>query len=132
MKIYLITGRYSTTTYIEIKLSRDANQKMKIYRETYASKVGKIIGLQDIEIGNYEFDKSIILKGSDENFVRKLLSYEFQVKTLDMINKYKTIIHLKNDLLTIILFDTFKDEKSSDELIDYSLRLTDKIEEIQK
>ena len=45
-----------------------------VYRKGVFSGIGKMLGMQDIEIGDESFDKDFILKGNDEARVRDLLS----------------------------------------------------------
>jgi hypothetical protein len=46
---------------------------MFIYREGIASKIGKTLGMQDIQIGIDSFDSKVIIKGTDGLFVKLLL-----------------------------------------------------------
>jgi len=45
-----------------------------VYRKGMFSGIGKMLGMQDIEIGDESFDKDFIIKGNDEIRVRELLS----------------------------------------------------------
>ena len=46
----------------------------KIYKKGLFSNVGKTLGMQDVEIGDPEFDENYIIKGSDETKLIELLS----------------------------------------------------------
>jgi len=131
VKIDAIIGR-ATITFIEVKLAHPTDKKMCIYKESYISKIGKTLGMKDIEIGFDDFDRNVVLKGSDENFIRRLLSFDIREKVLGITDKFKASINLNDDLLIITFPDLFQDEQSSDELIDFSLKLVDRIEEISK
>jgi hypothetical protein len=48
--------------------------RFKIYRKGFFSELGKLFGMQDIEIGEPEFDEAFILKGNDEGTVRDLFA----------------------------------------------------------
>src|SRR4051812_24232943 len=48
--------------------------RFTIYRKGFFSDLGKLLGMQDIEVGDPEFDKAFILKGNDEDRVRVLFS----------------------------------------------------------
>ena len=45
-----------------------------VYRKSVFSDLGKLLGMQDIEVGDRAFDEAFIVKGSDEGTVRLLLS----------------------------------------------------------
>jgi hypothetical protein len=48
--------------------------RFTIYRKSIFSGLGKLLGMQDIEIGDPEFDDAFIIKGNDEFRVRDLFS----------------------------------------------------------
>src|SRR5262245_15374166 len=46
--------------------------RFKVYRKGFFSELGKILGMQDIEVGHSEFDREFIIKGNDSIKVRML------------------------------------------------------------
>jgi len=48
----------------------------RIYRRSSLSGLGKMLGMQDIEVGAKEFDEAFIVQGNHEAKVRQLLSKE--------------------------------------------------------
>jgi hypothetical protein len=48
--------------------------RFTIYRKGFFSDLGKFLGMQDIEVGDPEFDEEFIIKGNDEDRVRVLFS----------------------------------------------------------
>ena len=48
--------------------------RFTIYRKSLFSDLGKLLGMQDIEVGDPEFDEAFIIKGNDEAKVRELFS----------------------------------------------------------
>jgi hypothetical protein len=46
--------------------------RFTIYRKGFFSDLGKLLGMQDIEVGDPEFDEAFIIKGNDEERVRDL------------------------------------------------------------
>ena len=50
--------------------------RFTIYRKGIFSDIGKWFGMQDIEVGDPEFDRDFIIKGTDESLVRELLSHQ--------------------------------------------------------
>lgn len=48
--------------------------RFTIYRRGLFSELGKLLGMQDVEIGEPEFDDAFIIKGNDEDKLRKLFA----------------------------------------------------------
>ena len=48
--------------------------RFTIYRKGLFSDLGKLLGMQDIEVGDPEFDEAFIIKGNDESKVRDLFA----------------------------------------------------------
>ena len=48
--------------------------RFTIYRKGLFSGLGKLLGMQDIEVGDPEFDEAFIIKGNDEDRVRALFT----------------------------------------------------------
>jgi hypothetical protein len=48
--------------------------RFTIYRKGFFSDLGKLLGMQDIEVGEPEFDEAFIIKGNDEAKVCALLA----------------------------------------------------------
>lgn len=48
--------------------------RFTIYRKGIFSELGKLLGMQDIEVSDPEFDEAFIIKGNDESAVRELLA----------------------------------------------------------
>ena len=51
-----------------------AGFRFTVYRKSVFSGMGKLLGMQDIDIGDPEFDDAFIVKATDESKVRQLLS----------------------------------------------------------
>ena len=64
----------TTYTRIVMEVNNSLQRSMKVYQETVFSKVGKLLGGQDIQIGNEQFDQRYIIKGQPELDVVKMLS----------------------------------------------------------
>lgn len=68
-------NEHGSTTYTRIRapyVNKDGF-RFTIYRRGLFSDLGKLLGMQDVEIGEPEFDDAFIIKGSDEEKLRKLL-----------------------------------------------------------
>lgn len=48
--------------------------RFTIYRKSIFSGIGKILGMQDVEVGHEQFDDDFIIKGTDEGKLRSLFS----------------------------------------------------------
>jgi hypothetical protein len=48
--------------------------RFTIYRRGFFSGVGKVLGMQDVEVGFEEFDNDFIIKGNDESKLRQLFA----------------------------------------------------------
>jgi hypothetical protein len=48
--------------------------RFTIYRKGFFSGIGKLLGMQDIEVGDPDFDEAFIIKGNDESKVVSLFS----------------------------------------------------------
>jgi len=48
--------------------------RFTIYRKGFFSDLGKLLGMQDIEVGDPEFDEAFIIKGNDEHRLQVLFA----------------------------------------------------------
>ncbi|WP_422928819.1 DUF3137 domain-containing protein [Singulisphaera sp. PoT] len=48
--------------------------RFKIYRKGPFTELGKLFGMQDIEVGDPDFDEAFVIQGNDEAKVKELLS----------------------------------------------------------
>jgi hypothetical protein len=48
--------------------------RFTVYRKSFFSELGKLLGMQDIEVGDPEFDEAFIVKGTDEFKVQELFA----------------------------------------------------------
>ena len=69
------TGK-STITFTRLRAPFVSNGglRFEIYRRGLFSNLGKLLGMQDIEVGDREFDEAFIVKGNEEPTVRRLLA----------------------------------------------------------
>jgi hypothetical protein len=64
----------STYTRIVITVDNPADLRLALSGETIFSKVGKSLGIQDIQMGDEEIDHRFMIKGQPEEGVRRLLT----------------------------------------------------------
>lgn len=73
---YQVSTGKSSVTYTRMRapyVNKDGFW-FKIYRTGFFTEVGKLLGMQDIEIGVPEFDENFVIKGNDESKVKALFS----------------------------------------------------------
>lgn len=73
---YTVSTGKSSTTYTRMRapfVNLD-NFYFKIYRTGIFSGLGKILGMEDINIGYEEFDEDFVIKGNSEEKVKQLFS----------------------------------------------------------
>jgi hypothetical protein len=46
---------------------------LRVYREGFLSRMGKLLGFQDVQLGHPELDRLVMVKATDESAVRRLL-----------------------------------------------------------
>jgi hypothetical protein len=68
-------GENSTTyTRLRVPFLNPAGFRFQIYRKGPFSGLARMLGMQDIEVGDTEFDEAFIIKSNDEGTVRELLA----------------------------------------------------------
>jgi hypothetical protein len=73
---YTVSDGHSSTTYTRMRAPyvNPEGFRFTIYRKSFFSDMGKLLGMQDIEVGDPEFDETFIIKGNDESKVRELFA----------------------------------------------------------
>ncbi len=73
---YSVNTQHSHVTYTRMRAPyvNPEGFRFTIYRKSIFSDLGKLLGMQDIEVGNSDFDEAFIIKGSDEFRVRDLFA----------------------------------------------------------
>ncbi len=73
---YTVSTGHTHITYTRMRAPfvNPEGLRFTIYRTGLASGLGKLLGMQDIEVGDPEFDDAFIIKGTDEAKVRDLLT----------------------------------------------------------
>ena len=71
---YTVSTGKSSTTYTRIRAPyvNKGGFRFTIYRKTFFSDIGKMLGMQDVEVGYPQFDEDFIIKGNDEYQLKKL------------------------------------------------------------
>jgi hypothetical protein len=73
---YTDSSGEANTTYTRIRAPyvNPSGFRFTIYRKGFFSDWGKLFGMQDIEVGDPEFDESFVIQGDDEGRVRALFA----------------------------------------------------------
>ncbi len=80
-----------TYTRYHFEYRRRIDVEMKMTPQGVLNQIGKMFGLQDIEVGNPSFDDRVLLRGSDPDAVRQYLTPELQDAIEQMIFTYSNI-----------------------------------------
>ena len=101
---YYTVSEYAGSRYqrpysrVETKVNKRVDHWVEISSESWVSGIGKKLGSQDIQIGISSFDDQFMIKGSDERFVIKFLTYNVQDKLL-MLRRFKPKATFENNQL---------------------------------
>jgi hypothetical protein len=70
------TSQDSAITYTRLRAPYVSSDgfRFTIYRKSIFSPIGKLLGMQDIEVGDAAFDEAFIIKSNSETRVRRLLA----------------------------------------------------------
>lgn len=69
------TGGKHKTYYTQVHIAwPDKATRCEVYPERFTSRLGKMLGMQDVEIGSPEFDRDFIITGSSARDLRELLA----------------------------------------------------------
>jgi hypothetical protein len=86
------TGKHHTTyTRLRAPYVNADGFRFTVYREGLFTPLGKMLGMQDVEIGDPDFDQAFVLKGNDEAKVRRF----FADDTLKALLYAQSAIHME-------------------------------------
>lgn len=94
---YTVSTGKSSTTYTRMRAPyvNPDGFRFTIYRKSIFTPIGKLLGMQDIEIGDAFFDQEFVIKGSDAAKVKQLFANE---KLREMIHAQPRIyLTVKDD-----------------------------------
>jgi hypothetical protein len=76
LDIFVVSNGKTSTTYTRLRapyVNRD-NFRFTIYRKGFFSDLGRLLGMQDVEVGYPAFDEAFIIKGNDDEKLRALFA----------------------------------------------------------
>ncbi len=92
VSIYLIkkgSGKNSSVyTVLDVSLQNSKPFQFHIYEAGLMSGLGKIFGMQDIEIGDENFDRKFVIKSNDATLISSFLSPSVRDSFLAAADKY--------------------------------------------
>jgi hypothetical protein len=94
---YTVSTGKSTTVYTRMRAPfvNPSGFRFDVYRKSVFSGIGKFFGMQDIEIGDPQFDHDFIIKATNDSQVRELLA---NTRVRDLIARQKDIhLSVKDD-----------------------------------
>jgi hypothetical protein len=73
---YTVSTGHSQITYTRMRAPyiNPDGLRFTLYRKGFFSDFAKLLGMQDIEVGDFEFDDAFIIKGTDEMKIRELFA----------------------------------------------------------
>jgi hypothetical protein len=94
-------GRSSPHLRIEMPGPNPKGLGFSIFREFAFHRLGKALGLRDIETGDTDFDRAFIIQASDPEFMRLALVPSLRAQLRDVWQRWETrgFIELRGDML---------------------------------
>ena len=116
-------------THLKCKINPMREFDINIGPEHVFLKIGKRLGMQDIQIGTPEFDESFLIRGSDEMAVRSFLAPEIQESILGLKERSPTV-RIQKKSFHLEISSTLNDEQQHDHFIDAGLKMLKKAVQI--
>ncbi|MDH5681240.1 MAG: hypothetical protein OEZ36_06620 [Spirochaetota bacterium] len=123
IRIYTIKKGRQGSTYtvycVEVNFDKSLNLGLEIYKEGFFSKTGKLLGVQDIQIGWKELDDLVMIKGNSEEAVQHFLNRDGVKEAIrDLISYEKTVNIDDTDIHFETGYDIMKDQDQLFGLLD--------------
>ncbi|RME28741.1 MAG: hypothetical protein D6806_02435 [Deltaproteobacteria bacterium] len=122
-------------TKLKVELPKENQLEILIYPESIATKIGKAVGLEDIEVGDKKFDRQFRIKGDPRHLVLDLLDEKVRASIERLYQLHKKtfrILLLRNYHSLEIRKDCwFDDEQHLLEFIGLTENIVEKLLEIQ-
>lgn len=108
-------GRSIPFTRAQSSLILTVDGKLTVGTEPPGAKLAKWLGMQDIQIGNTEFDDAFLIKANEESFARRFLTPEVQQKLLGLGNSY---LQVRQGELILYIWYVLQDRVDFNNFID--------------
>lgn len=101
----------------------------KIGKEHFFTKIGKALGMKDIEFGDPEFDKKFLLKSDNEEKFRRLITPNIQHEIRNLGSDIRSSIRMQKGEFSYMNYGPLANEKqfkSFEKILDFMLMLAEK------
>jgi hypothetical protein len=106
---YTTGGRNSTDhAAIRVELDNPKGLRLGFSRESVLGKVGKALGMQDVQLGDERFDGLFVVKCSDPDFIKGALLPEVKERFYEVWEKYGALGSIKLDGNALVYDETGK------------------------
>lgn len=124
------TGGKSPTYYTQVHIAwPDRTTRCEVYPERFTSRVGKMMGMIDVEIGSPKFDADFVVTGNSPRALRDLLTPAVQeaiYRLLRMGPNYDVYVSIGGGKMLVKKMGLIRHEESLHEFIDAALDLFDR------
>jgi hypothetical protein len=104
-------------TKVSCPLAAGRDLAMSLASENIFQKASKLVGAQDIEVGNDAFDRAFMVKGSDESAVKALLTPTVQERLMSLSGEGLSL-SLTRDELNLVVNTIPSSEMEYDRIMD--------------
>ena len=123
------TGGKNPTHYTQVHIGwPEPGFRMEVYPEGFFNRIGKFLGMQDVEIGSYAFDRDYIITSNDHNLLVETRTPQVQAT----INSLRTLsgngqvyVTIRNYELLVKKLGLIDDLATLHRLTDLSLEIHD-------
>jgi hypothetical protein len=124
------TGGKHKTYYTQVHLAwPDKTTRCEIYPERFTSRLGKMLGMTDVEIGSPDFDRDFIIAGNTVRNLRELLRPEVQAdiyRLRRLLHNDHVYVSIGGGRMLIKKLGLIRDAAKLSDLIEASLDLYDR------
>jgi hypothetical protein len=76
LDIFVQSTGQSSITYTRVQAELPVAHRLQVSQEHVFAKLGKLLGGQDLEIGDLEYDEAYVIRGDDPDWVGRVLTPE--------------------------------------------------------
>lgn len=93
-------GRGKYFTVIRMQVNKKKDFELSLGKEGFLQKVGKVLGMQDIQTGYPEFDEAFVLQSNEPKTVLEIFDTNLSSKFSDNHTLFYSTVNLSQTLLT--------------------------------
>ena len=123
------TGGKNPTHYTQVHVGwPEPGFRMEVYPEGFFNRIGKFLGMRDLEIGSPRFDREYIITSNDPGMLRETLTEKAQV-TIDSLRALRgnaqVYVAIRNYELLVKKLGIIDDMATLQRLVDLTLMIYD-------